>query len=157
MHTCILLALEDYHAAASRSAIRIVPHFRDSKKDNVEAASAAIHLLKDVQVQAIFGPQMSTQTDFVIDLGNRVKVPIISPATSPLLAVKENPFFVRGALSSSSQTKAIAAIVKNYDWRQAKEAGMMSSGYAWIITDVLTSLLDLVDHSVIKSSMQGVL
>ncbi|MCD7470991.1 hypothetical protein HAX54_011248 [Datura stramonium] len=27
-------------AAASRSAIRIVPHFRDSKKDNVEAASA---------------------------------------------------------------------------------------------------------------------
>ncbi|MCE3215992.1 hypothetical protein HAX54_004302, partial [Datura stramonium] len=36
-------------------------------------------------------------------------------------------------------------------------AGMMSSGYAWIITDVLTSLLDLVDHSVIESSMQGVL
>ncbi|CAN4100040.1 unnamed protein product [Withania somnifera] len=174
---------------------------------------------------------MSTQADFVLDIGNRVKVPIISPATSPSLSVKENPFFIRGALPSSSQTKAIAAIVKNYDWRQvviiyedssygtgivphltdalleintlvsyrsvispsanddqilkelynlntkqtrvfivhlqpylasrlflkAKEAGMMSSGYAWIITDVLTSLLDSVDQSVIESSMQGVL
>ncbi|KAH0662654.1 hypothetical protein KY284_027585 [Solanum tuberosum] len=231
MHISILLALVDYHANTNRGAIRIVPHIRDSKKDNVEAASAAIYLLKDVQVQAIFGPQMSTQTDFVIDLGNRVKVPIISPATSPLLTVKENPFFIRGALPSSSQTKAIAAIVKNYNWREvvviyeespygtgilpyltdalleintlvsyrsgispsaiddqilrelyklntmqtrvfivhlqenlasrlflkAKEAGMMNSGYAWIITDVLTSLLDLVDTSVIESSMQGVL
>ncbi|KAH0664267.1 hypothetical protein KY284_029198 [Solanum tuberosum] len=231
MHISILLALEDYHAAASPRAIRIVPHLRDSKKDDVEAAFAAIYLLKDVQVQAIFGPQMSTQTDFVIDLGNRVKVPIISPATSPSLSVKENPFFIRGVLPSSSQTKAIAAIVKNYNWREvvviyedspygsgilphltdallennslvsyrsgispsasddqifrelyklntmqtrvfivhlesslasrlflkAKEAGMMSSGYAWIITDVLTSLLDLVDPSVIESSMQGVL
>ncbi|KAH0750941.1 hypothetical protein KY290_030173 [Solanum tuberosum] len=231
MHTCIILAIEDYHAAANRTATRIVPHLRDSKKDDVEAASAAIYLLKDVQVQAIFGPQMSTQTDFVIDLGNRVKVPIISPATSPSLSVKENPFFIRGALPSSSQTKVIAAIVKNYDWRQvviihedsssgtgifpdltdalleintlvsyrsvispsanddqilkelynlntkqtrvfivhlqpylasrlflkAKEAGMMSSGYAWIITDGLMSLLDSVDPSVIESSMQGVL
>ncbi|KAM3375178.1 glutamate receptor 2.8 [Capsicum galapagoense] len=215
MHICIVLALEDYHATASRSALRIVPHLRDSKKDDVEAASAAIYLLKDVQVHAIYGPQMSTQTDFVADLGRRAKVPIISPATSPLLSVKENPFFIRGALPSSSQTKAIAAVVKNYDWSEvvviyedssygtgivpyltdalqeintlisyrsvispsanddqilrelynlntkqtrvfvvhlqpylasrlflkAKEARMMSSGYAWIITDVLTSLL----------------
>ncbi|KAG5601884.1 hypothetical protein H5410_033254 [Solanum commersonii] len=219
MHISILLALEDYHANASHGATRIVPHIKDSTKDDVEATSAAIYLLKDVQVQAIFGPQMSTQTDFVIDLGNRTKVPIISPATSPLLTVKENPFFIR------------AALVKNFDWREvvviyedspygfgivphltdalleisslvsyrsvlspsanddqilkelynlntkqtrvfvvhlrpylasrlflkAKEAGMMSSGYAWIMTDVLTSLLDLVDHSVIESSMQGVL
>ncbi|PHU14980.1 hypothetical protein BC332_16185 [Capsicum chinense] len=231
MHTCILLALEDCNATANHSGIRIVPHLRDSKKDDVEAASAAIYLLKDVQVQAIFGPQMSTQTDFVIDVGKRVKVPIISPATSPSLAVEENPFFIRGALPSSSQTKAIAAIVKTYEWRQvvviyegghfgtgilphltdalqeistsvsyrsvispsanddqiltelykmktmqtrvfivhlrpllaqhlflkANKAGMMSDGYAWIITDLLTSLLDSVDTSVIDSSMQGVL
>ncbi|MCD7465567.1 hypothetical protein HAX54_001568 [Datura stramonium] len=231
MHISILLALADHHDNASHSAIRIVPHLKDSKKDDVEAASAAIYLLKDVQVQAIFGPQMSTQTDFVIDLGRRVRVPIISPATSPLLAVKENPYFIRGALPSSCQTKAIAAIVKNYGWRQvvvicedssygagivpyltdalleistlvsyrsvispsanddqilkelyklntmqtrvfivhlqpflgsrlflkAKEAGMMSDGYAWIITDVLAGLLGSVDSSVIESSMQGVL
>ncbi|XP_060217843.1 glutamate receptor 2.8-like [Lycium barbarum] len=231
MHTCILLALEDYHEAASRSAVRIVHHLRDSKKDDVEAASAAISLLKDVQVQAIFGPQMSTQTDFVIDIGRRVRVPIISPATIPSITVKENPYFIRGALPSSSQTKAIAAIVKNFDWRkvvviyedspygtgrvphltdalleintlvsyksvispsanddqilselyklntmqtrvfvvhlrpllarrlflEAKKAGMMSDGYAWIITDLLTNLLDSIDHSVIESSMQGVL
>ncbi|KAG5601882.1 hypothetical protein H5410_033252 [Solanum commersonii] len=54
----------------------LVPHLRDSKKDDVEAASAAIYLLKDVQVQASLGSQMSTQTDFVIDIGNRTKVHI---------------------------------------------------------------------------------
>ncbi|KAG5601877.1 hypothetical protein H5410_033247 [Solanum commersonii] len=61
---------------------------------------------------------MSTQTDFVFDLGNRVKVPIIPPATSPSVSVKENPFFIRATLPSSSQTKAIAALVKNFDWRE---------------------------------------
>ncbi|KAH0664576.1 hypothetical protein KY284_029507 [Solanum tuberosum] len=40
MHISILLALADYHANTSRGAIRIVPHIRDSKKDDVEAASA---------------------------------------------------------------------------------------------------------------------
>jgi len=40
MHISILLALEDYHANASRGAIRIVPHIKDSKKDDVEATSA---------------------------------------------------------------------------------------------------------------------
>lgn len=42
MHTCILLAIEDYHAAASHTATRIVPHLRDSEKDDVEEASAGI-------------------------------------------------------------------------------------------------------------------
>ncbi|MCD9641715.1 hypothetical protein HAX54_028105, partial [Datura stramonium] len=143
MHISVLLALADYHSAASRSAIRIVPHLRDSKKDDVEAASAAIYLLKDVQVQAIFGPQMSTQTDFVIDIGNRVKVPIISPATSPSLSVKENPFFIRGALPSSGQTKAIAAIVKNYDWRQVVVIYEDSSYGAGIVPYLTDALLEI--------------
>ncbi|KAH0666405.1 hypothetical protein KY285_027611 [Solanum tuberosum] len=149
MHISILLALEDYHAAASPRAIRIVPHLRDSKKDDVEAASAAIYLLKDVQVQAIFGPQMSTQTDFVIDLGNRVKVPIISPANSPSLSVKENPFFIRGALPSSSQTRAIAAIVKNYNWREVVviyEDSPYGSGILPHLTDALLENNSLVSY-----------
>lgn len=178
---------------------------------------------------AIIGPQRSIQADFVIDIGDKVRVPILSPATSPLLSPKESPYFIRTAWCSSSQAKAIAKIVKDFGWRNVvfiyedtnygsgllpfltedllqsnalvsyqsvvspsagndqilkeilklksmqtrvfvvhmlpslasrflslvKEAGMMSKGYAWIITDVITSLLDSVDSETIEA-MQGV-
>lgn len=191
---------------------------------------AAIDLLKNVQVQAILGPQRSTQADFVIDLGNKVNVPIISPSSTPSLSPKESPYFIRSAPCSSFQAKAIAGIVKAFGWREvvfiyqdnnygsgivpfltdamleidafvpyqsiispsatdeqilqelyklktmqtqvfvvhmlpclassfflrAKEAEMMTKGYAWIIADVLTSLLDSVD-SIVIDAMQGVI
>ncbi|GJS00395.1 glutamate receptor 2.7-like protein, partial [Tanacetum coccineum] len=41
-------------------------------------------------------------------------------------------------------------------FKKVNEAGMMEEGYAWIITEVLTSLLHCLDHSDIDS-MQGVL
>lgn len=174
---------------------------------------------------AILGPQRSIQAEFVIDIGNKVQVPIISPATSPSLSPRESPYFVRSAWSSASQAKAIAAVVKNFGWREvvivyednnygigfvpfltrdllgsnalvsnlsvisndvvleqlhelkkmqtrvfvvhvlpslashffktAKEVGMMEEGYVWIITDVLTSLLESVDSDTVEA-MQGV-
>ncbi|KAA8540182.1 hypothetical protein F0562_024255 [Nyssa sinensis] len=227
---CMSMALTDFYAANHNYTTRIVLHTRDSKSDVVEAASQAIDLLKNVQVQAILGPQRSTQADFVIDIGDRAQVPIISPATSPSLSPKETPYFIRVGQTASFQVDAIAAIVKAFSWREvvfiyedneygsgivpyltealekmstkvpyrsvispsatddqilqqlyklktmqtrvfvvhmlpslashlflkAKEAGMMSKGYAWIITDVLTGLLDSLDSSVIDS-MQGIL
>ncbi|KAK3437307.1 hypothetical protein EUGRSUZ_C01871 [Eucalyptus grandis] len=40
---------------------------------------------------------------------------------------------------------------------KAKELGMMSKGYVWILTNGITDLLSSVDSSVVASSMQGVL
>ncbi|KAH6790011.1 hypothetical protein C2S51_005017 [Perilla frutescens var. frutescens] len=226
--TCISMAVEDFYAHKSYNTM-IVPHFRDSRSDVVAAASAAIDLLKNTEAMAIFGPQRSTQADFVIDICEKVKVPIISPATSPTLSPQESPYFIRSAWSSASQAKAIAAIVNKFSWREivliyedsnfgsglvpfltkdllesyalvsnisviplsagndrlleqlyelknmqtrvfivhmlpslaslffkkAKEAGMMKEGYVWIISDVLTGLLDSVDPETIEA-MQGV-
>ncbi|KAL7140537.1 hypothetical protein ABFS83_09G125700 [Erythranthe nasuta] len=226
--TCISMAIEDFYNNRSSHTTVIVPQFRDSKSDVIGAASSAIDLLKNHQVVAILGPQKSIQADFVIEIGDKMRVPIISQATSPALSPKESPYFIRSAWCSSSQAKAIAAIVKAYGWRQvvfiyedtnygsglvpfltegllennvlvtyqsvvspsatndrilrelyklktmqtrvfvvhmlpilasrffkmAKMAGMMSEGYAWIIVDVLTSLLDSVDSETIEA-MQG--
>ncbi|KAH6761301.1 hypothetical protein C2S51_018250 [Perilla frutescens var. frutescens] len=115
--TCISMAIEDFYSNRSHTTM-MVPHFRDSSGGVVDAASAAIDLLKNTQVMAILGPQRSIQADFVIDIGERVRVPIISPATSPALSPKESPYFIRSAWSSSSQAKAIAAIVKKFGWRE---------------------------------------
>ncbi|XP_042019763.1 glutamate receptor 2.8-like [Salvia splendens] len=229
MQTCISMAIEDFYSNRDYKTM-IEPHFRDSRSDVVTAASAAIDLLKNTQVMAIIGPQRSIQADFVIDIGDKVEVPIISTATSPSVSLKDSSYFIRSAWCSSSQVKAIAAIVKKFGWREivfvyedstygsglvpyltvdllksnavvsqqsvissdatedqirqelgklikmrtgvfvvhmlpglasrffkvAKEAGMMGKGYAWIIADVLTSLLDSMDPQTMEA-MQGVI
>ncbi|XP_042029605.1 glutamate receptor 2.7-like [Salvia splendens] len=212
---CISMAVEDRNSNRDHNTtVMIVPHFRDSRGDVVAAASAAIDLVKNAHVMAILGPQKSIQADLVTDIGDRERVPVISPATRP----------------SFSQAKAMAALVNAFGWREvvlvhensnygsgllphltaklqennvvvsnlscippyadddqvldelyslkgmqtrvlivhmppdlasrffqmAKEVGMMSEGYAWLVSDPLTSFLTSVD-SVSIEAMQGVL
>ena len=48
-------------------------------------------LLKHEEVQAIIGPQSSAQARFVIELGRKAQVPIISfSATSPSLSDRKS-------------------------------------------------------------------
>lgn len=192
---------------------------------------AALDLIKNVEVQAIIGPQSSMQANFIIDLGVKAHVPIISfSATSPSLSSLRSPYFFRATQNDSSQVKAISAIVKAFGWREAvpiyvdneygegilpcltdtlqkidtrvpyrsvippsatddqigqelyklmtmqtrvfivhmlpnlgsrffskaKEVGMMSEGYVWIVTNGIGNHLSLMNLSVIDS-MQGVL
>ncbi|KAI3492328.1 hypothetical protein L1887_43258 [Cichorium endivia] len=226
----MLMAIEDFYKDTNNSTTIIIPHFRDSKYSNVDAASAAIDLLKNIQVTAILGPQQSSQAHFILDIAQRSKVPIITPVTNPDFSPILNPYFIRIAHASSTQAQPIAALIKSFDWkevvfvyedtdfgrepipylsdamvnigiqvkyrtllspstpddmilqqlyklksmetrvfvvhmlpafasrffRKVDEAGMMAQGYAWIITDVLTGLLHLLDHLAINS-MQGVL
>ncbi|XP_010914101.1 glutamate receptor 2.7 [Elaeis guineensis] len=229
--TSISMAIDDFYAAHHNYRTRIILHTRDSDGDVVEAASAAVDLLKNVRVQAIIGPQTSSQTEFVADLGNKTQIPILSfSATSPSLSSARTPYFVRATFNDSSQVGAIAAIVEQFGWREvvpiyadsdygagiipaltdalqdvearvpyrsvispsasddrldeelyklmtmqtrvfvvhmtprlgsrlfqrAQELGMMTDDYAWITTDGITDLLDLLDPTVIDW-MQGVI
>ncbi|XP_010259753.1 PREDICTED: glutamate receptor 2.8-like [Nelumbo nucifera] len=229
--SCIKMALSDFYATHHSYTTRLKIHVRDSNNDVVEAASAAIDLLKNVQVRAILGPQRSGQADFVANIGNKTHVPVITfSATSPFLSSTETPYFVRIAQNDSNQVHPISAIVQAFGWKEvvpiyedtdcgrgfvpfltdslqdinvrvpyrsvisplatddqilkelyklmtmqtrvyvvhmpsslasrvflkAKEAGMMSKGYSWIITYELTDTLCSLDPSVIDS-MQGVL
>lgn len=190
---------------------------------------AALRLLKDVEVDAIIGPQKSGHANFVIGLGDRAHVPIISfSATSPLHP--QTPYFVQTAPRDDAQVGAIASPVRQFGWSQVviiyedseygraiipylsnafqdvdarvshrsiiplsatdeflfqelykmktmqtrifvvhisssiasrffpkvEEAGMMSEGYAWIVTSGLMDLLYSMDSHVVDS-MQGVL
>ncbi|KAI3492331.1 hypothetical protein L1887_43261 [Cichorium endivia] len=114
----ILMAIEDFDKDTNNSTTIMIPHFRDSKNDNVEAAAAAIDLLKNTQVLAILGPLKSSQADFVLDIAQRSDVPMISPATNPDLSPVRNPYFIRIAQASSTQAQPIAALVKSFGWRE---------------------------------------
>ncbi|EOY29257.1 Glutamate receptor 2.9 [Theobroma cacao] len=228
--SCINMALSDFYATHASYRTRLVLNPRDSK-GVIGAAAAALDLIKNVQVQAIIGPQTSMQANFLINLGNKSQVPIISfSATSPSLTSLRSPYFFRATQNDSSQVKAISAIVVAFGWREAvpiyiddefgegiipyltdalqginvrvpyqsvipspasddqiskelyklltmqtrvfivhmppslgtrlfalaKEVGMMSEGYAWIVTDGMTNLWSLTDPPTIDS-MQGVL
>ncbi|KAH6756418.1 hypothetical protein C2S53_002419 [Perilla frutescens var. hirtella] len=112
------MALSDFYSFHVDYKTRLVLHPVDSNGSVVDAAAAALHLLRDVKVDAIIGPQKSTQVNFVMDLGDRAHVPIISfSATSPSL-IHQTPYFVRTAQSDANQVQAIASIIKVFQWTQ---------------------------------------
>ncbi|GKU87443.1 hypothetical protein SLEP1_g1838 [Rubroshorea leprosula] len=118
--SCINMALQDFYSYHSNYATRLVLNIRDSKGDVVGAAAAGLDLIKNVEVQAIIGTENSMQANFVIDLGNKAQVPIISfSATSPSLTSIRSPYFLRATQNDSSQVKAISAIVEAFGWREA--------------------------------------
>ncbi|TXG62330.1 hypothetical protein EZV62_013693 [Acer yangbiense] len=120
--SCINMALSDFYTNSHDYKTRLVLNIRDPKRDVVAAAAAALDLIKNVQVQAIIGPENSMQTNYVIDLGNKSQVPILSfSATNPsLTSSTKTPYFFRGITNdSSSQVGAITALIQAFGWREA--------------------------------------
>ncbi|XP_052142707.1 glutamate receptor 2.9-like [Oryza glaberrima] len=116
----IQMAVEDYYAANPGSATRVELHFRDSAGDVLPAASAAVDLIKNVQVQAMIGPPSSAATEFVAHIGSHSRVPVLSySATSPSLSPAQTPFFVRAAVNDSFQAAPVAAVLDAFRWRAA--------------------------------------
>ncbi|GMH09238.1 hypothetical protein Nepgr_011079 [Nepenthes gracilis] len=117
--TCIQMALSDFYASHPRYNTRIRLHIGDSNQDVVGAAAAALYLMEKVKVKAIVGPMTSTEARFVIDLGAKAQVPIISySASSPLLSCAQLPYFIRAAQNDSSQVLAIGALMQAFGWRE---------------------------------------
>ncbi|KAJ0091279.1 hypothetical protein Patl1_14394 [Pistacia atlantica] len=111
-------ACRDFYAKYTNYQTKLSLVFRDSENDTVVAASEALDLMKNEQVHAIIGPQTSSQAKFVIELGAKANVPIISfSATSPSLSPTNTNFFIRTTHDDSFQVKALAAIVKAYGWK----------------------------------------
>ncbi|KAL6133901.1 hypothetical protein ACLB2K_066134 [Fragaria x ananassa] len=99
----------------------LVLHTRDSMRDVVVEAAAALDLIKNVEVQAIFiGPDSSMRANFVNDLGDKAQVPIISfSTTSPSLTSLQSSYEFRVAQNDSSQLRAISAIIQAFGWSEA--------------------------------------
>ncbi|GLT47948.1 hypothetical protein SLA2020_216010 [Shorea laevis] len=118
--SCFNMAISDFYSNHSDYRTRLVLNTRDSKGDVVGAAAATLDLIKNAKVQAIIGPEDSMQANFIIDVGNKARVPIISfSATSPSLSSIRRPYFFRATHNDSSQVKAISAIIQAFGWREA--------------------------------------
>ncbi|KAL0897670.1 hypothetical protein Bca101_081631 [Brassica carinata] len=68
---------------------------------------------------AILGPWTSMQAHFMIDIGQKSQVPIVSySATSPFLTSLRSPYFFRATYEDSFQVNAISSIIKLFGWRE---------------------------------------
>ncbi|KAM3244443.1 hypothetical protein ACQJBY_056025 [Aegilops geniculata] len=147
--TGIQMAVEDYYAAHPRSATRVELHFSDSKGDVVGAASTALDLIKNAQVQAIIGPKTSAEAEFVAQLGSRAHVPVLSySATSPSISPTQTPYFVRTAGNDSFQATPVAAVLASFGWR-AVTVLHEDSPYGAGILPALADALQSVDSAAI--------
>ncbi|XP_033145546.1 glutamate receptor 2.1-like [Brassica rapa] len=80
---------------------------------------AALDLITNQNVKAIIGPWTSMQAQFMIEIGQKSQVPIVSySATSPFLASIRSQYFFRATYDDSSQVHAIKAIIKLFGWRE---------------------------------------
>ncbi|KAK0572337.1 hypothetical protein LWI29_030085 [Acer saccharum] len=147
--SCINMALSDFYTNSHDYKTRLLLNIRDSKRDVVAAAAAALDLIKNVQVQAIIGPENSMQTNFVIDLGNKSQVPILSfSATNPSLTSSiKTPYFFRGITNDSSQVGAITALIQAFGWREAVPI-YVDNEFGQGIIPYLTDALQAIDTRV---------
>jgi ionotropic glutamate receptor len=110
--------------------------------------STALDLIKNVEVQAIIGPTTSMQANFVIELGEKAQVPVISfSASSPSLTSIRSPFFFRATQNDSTQVKAISALVEAFGWREAVPI-YIDNEYGEGVIPYLTDALQAVDARV---------
>ncbi|XP_006845557.3 glutamate receptor 2.7 [Amborella trichopoda] len=141
---CISLGLEDFYKDHPNFTTRLTISARDSGGDVVKAASAALDLIKNVEVQAIIGPQTSAQAQFLSELANKSQIPVISfSATSPSLSSTHTPYFVRAIPNDSIQAKPIASLIKFYKWRRAivvYEDTDYRAGFIPYLTDALSEI-----------------
>ncbi|KAL6656052.1 hypothetical protein ACP70R_006878 [Stipagrostis hirtigluma subsp. patula] len=140
---CMEMALEDFYGDARHGnySTRVRLQLRDTGPAAVDAASAGVDLIKNVGVQAIIGPQTSTQAKFLAELGNKSTVPIISfSANSPSRSPSQSPYFIRTAWNDSSQAEAIASLVQRFNWREVVPVFEDDDSNARFIPDLVDAL-----------------
>ncbi|KAL8093888.1 hypothetical protein AgCh_035681 [Apium graveolens] len=118
VESCTKMASSDFYKSHPNYRTRLV--FRTKNSHGVlDAASGALELLKNDKVRAILGPQTTPEANFVVELGTKSQVPVVSfPATSSSLSPVRSPYIIRMVGDDSSQSKAIAAIVEGYGWQE---------------------------------------
>ncbi|KAK1399849.1 Glutamate receptor [Heracleum sosnowskyi] len=114
--SCISMAISDFYSANAHYTTRLALHPKNAN-DVLSAASAALELINEDQVDAIIGPQNSKEAIFVAEIGGKSQVPIISfSVTSSTLWPSRNPYFIQTTLPDSSQLECITSLVKQLGW-----------------------------------------
>ncbi|XP_015945467.1 glutamate receptor 2.9-like [Arachis duranensis] len=115
----IRMCIHDFYVSNPHYKTRLQLILRDSQRNVVTAAAQALDLIKNEQVEAVIGPVTTTEAMFVINLGDKAHVPIVTfSATSPSLSSLHTPYFFQIAQKDSTQVEAITAIIQAFRWKE---------------------------------------
>lgn len=139
--SCINISLSDFYLLHPHYKTRLQFIITDSHTDVVTAAAKALHLIKNEEVEAIMGPTTTMEANFVIGLGDKAHVPIITfSATSPSLISLQSPYFFQMAQNDSTQVKAISALVQAFGWKEVVPI-LVDNSYGKGVISCLTNAL----------------
>ncbi|PON92788.1 Ionotropic glutamate receptor, metazoa [Trema orientale] len=131
----IKMALQDFHKATNQS---LILHIRSSRRDPMQAALAARHLITRKGVQAILGPDTWEEISLVAKVGTGNQIPVLPLVNAnPKWATQLWPFLVQISPNKLNQMKAIAAIVQSWEWYQVN---VLYEDNSLMINDVLPHL-----------------
>ncbi|KAL4276906.1 hypothetical protein S245_071095 [Arachis hypogaea] len=115
----IRMCVNDFYDSHPHYKTRLQLILRDSQRDIVTAAAQVVDLIKNEQVEAVIGPVTTMEAMFVINLGDKAHVPIVTfSATSPSLSSLHTPYFFQIAQKDSTQVEAISAIIQAFRWKE---------------------------------------
>ncbi|KAK9911407.1 hypothetical protein M0R45_035319 [Rubus argutus] len=113
---CISMALFDIYLVHNNYSTRVVLYSKDSKGEPMTALSAALDFLENNKVEAIIGAQTSVEANLLAEIGEAVKLPIMS--LSPPLTDNKYPFFVEiMSTDEAAEIKGISALIEVFKWR----------------------------------------
>ncbi|MED6203635.1 hypothetical protein PIB30_001333 [Stylosanthes scabra] len=115
----IRMCINDFYVSNPHYKTRLQLILRDSQRNVLTAAAQALDLIKNEQVEAVIGPVTSMEAMFVINLGDKAHVPILTfSATSPSLSSLHTPYFFQIAQKDTTQVEAITAIIQAFGWKE---------------------------------------
>ncbi|CAI9776569.1 unnamed protein product [Fraxinus pennsylvanica] len=118
IHGCISMAISDFYELNSHYRTRIVLHARDSQAKPVRALSAAVDLVENIGVQAIFGLETSLEEKFLAILLEKAKLPIFSFSPS-ISSSTRHPYIVKIRSDETVNLEGIASILRSFEWKDA--------------------------------------
>ncbi|KAL4558534.1 hypothetical protein LXL04_036735 [Taraxacum kok-saghyz] len=112
VYSSITMAISDFYTANPHYKTRIVVNTRDTKGEPLRALSSVLDLLENTEVQAIIGPESTTEARFLEVLEDKTNKPILSFSTSPFLT--QNPYLLQITQDETTQFKGIASMVESF-------------------------------------------
>ncbi|KAJ4726397.1 Glutamate receptor [Melia azedarach] len=110
------MAVDDFNGSGNHS---LLLYTRNSTRQPVHTALAALELINSEEVEAILGPQTWDETSLVAEIASNKQIPLLTFAEAmPNWATEKWPFLLQASPNQFAQMKAVAAIVQSWDWHQ---------------------------------------
>ncbi|XP_008781472.2 glutamate receptor 2.7-like [Phoenix dactylifera] len=100
------------------STSTLLLHVSDSNSSNQLRSTSDAKNLIDWGAEVIVSTVPWPEADTVAVLGGQAKIPVLSLAANPPLALAPRPFLVRVSYPDSGQVQCLADLVKSYNWRR---------------------------------------